>query len=70
MGGDQLLFLQEKTIPFSIASVPQQVIAGVLGALNLGGAIWLGNLLNNYQFVMSEPVLASTLSKVNINFTT
>ena len=41
-----LLFLQ---IPFSLAPATNRVFAGLLGGVNLIGAIWLGNILSTYS---------------------
>jgi hypothetical protein len=37
--------LQEERIPFSLASSNQRFLAGILGAANFGGALWLTQLL-------------------------
>ena len=49
--GDESLFLsqgylEERTAPFSNAEGGQQFAAGALGLVNLGGAVYLGNLLS------------------------
>ena len=40
--------LQEREWKFSLASDLNKVLAGGLGVVNLGGALYLGNLLNQY----------------------
>jgi hypothetical protein len=40
--------LQEREYKFSVASGMNKFFAGALGVLNLGGALYLGNLLNQY----------------------
>jgi len=40
--------LLEREYKFSLASSGQTILAGVLGAVNLGGALYLGNLLGQY----------------------
>lgn len=40
--------LQEREWKFSLASDTNKVLAGGLGVVNLGGALYLGNLLNQY----------------------
>lgn len=40
--------LQEREYRFSVASGTNKFFAGALGVLNLGGALYLGNLLNSY----------------------
>eukprot|EP00571_Detonula_confervacea_P000824 CAMPEP_0172328678 /NCGR_PEP_ID=MMETSP1058-20130122/60478_1 /TAXON_ID=83371 /ORGANISM="Detonula confervacea, Strain CCMP 353" /LENGTH=566 /DNA_ID=CAMNT_0013045805 /DNA_START=267 /DNA_END=1966 /DNA_ORIENTATION=- len=45
---DDPTLLLEREYKFSLASSGQTVLAGVLGAVNLGGALYLGNLLGQY----------------------
>jgi hypothetical protein len=40
--------LQEKEYRFSLAPAGNKFFAGALGVVNLGGALYLGNLLNQY----------------------
>lgn len=40
--------LQEREYKFSLASGTNKFFAGALGVVNLGGALYLGNLLNQY----------------------
>lgn len=40
--------LLEREYKFSLASGGQTLLAGILGAVNLGGALYLGNLLGQY----------------------
>lgn len=40
--------LQEKEYKFSLAPAGNKFFAGALGVINLGGALYLGNLLNQY----------------------
>jgi hypothetical protein len=40
--------LQEREYKFSLAPSTSKFFAGALGILNLGGALYLGNLLNQY----------------------
>jgi hypothetical protein len=40
--------LQEQEYDFSLASQTNRVLAGGLGAVNLGGALYLGNILGQY----------------------
>jgi hypothetical protein len=40
--------LQEREYKFSLASDLNKLLAGGLGVVNLGGALYLGNLLNQY----------------------
>lgn len=54
------LFLEEKEIPFSMAPQLNLVLAGLLGAVNLGGALWLGGFLEKAVF-MYGPNLPSVL---------
>ncbi|KAL7540748.1 hypothetical protein ACHAXR_012987 [Thalassiosira sp. AJA248-18] len=48
MDVDDPTLLLEREYKFSLASDLQRVLAGVLGAVNLGGALYLGNLLGQY----------------------
>jgi hypothetical protein len=45
---DDTSLLQEREWKFSVASDLNKVLAGGLGVVNLGGALYLGNLLNQY----------------------
>ncbi|KAL3773919.1 hypothetical protein ACHAWO_004527 [Cyclotella atomus] len=45
---DDPTLLLEREFKFSLASDLQTVLAGALGVVNLGGALYLGNLLNQY----------------------
>ena len=56
--------LAEKQIPFSLASTGSKLLAGGLGVLNLGGALWLGRVLMNPILAAQEPILLGALSKV------
>jgi hypothetical protein len=42
--------LEERPYEFSLAPDMYKFFAGALGAVNLGGALYLGNLLNQYRF--------------------
>ena len=59
------VMLAEKQIPFSLASTGSKLLAGGLGVLNLGGALWLGRVLMNPVLAVQEPILLGALSKVN-----
>lgn len=48
MDVDDSTLLLEREYKFSLASGGQTILAGVLGAVNLGGALYLGNLLGQY----------------------
>jgi hypothetical protein len=55
--------LYEKVVPFSGRTSPfQRACAGLLGALNLGGALWLGQALVNPLYLAREPTLVALLS--------
>lgn len=43
--------IQEREYKFSMASDLNKLLAGELGIVNLGGALYLGNLLNQYAMV-------------------
>ena len=58
------VMLAEKQIPFSLASTGSKLLAGGLGVLNLGGALWLGRVLMNPVLAVQEPILLGALSKV------
>jgi hypothetical protein len=59
--------MSEKKIPFSLASPLQKFFAGLLGAVNLTGVLWLGsNLAYPPLAFVREPILFMTLSKVGI----
>ena len=45
---DDPAMLSEREYKFSLASSFQTVLAGGLGVVNLGGALYLGNLLGQY----------------------
>ena len=45
---DDPTLLLEREYKFSLASSGQTILAGVLGVVNLGGALYLGNLLGQY----------------------
>lgn len=45
---DDPTLLLEREYKFSLADSGQTILAGVLGAVNLGGALYLGNLLGQY----------------------
>jgi len=46
--GDDPSLLQEREWEFSVASDMNKILAGGLGLVNLGGALYLGNLLGQY----------------------
>lgn len=48
---DDPTVLQEREYKFSLASDLNKMLAGGLGVVNLGGALYLGNLLNQYAMV-------------------
>lgn len=48
MGLSDPSLLQEREYKFSLASDLNKLLAGGLGIVNLGGALYLGNLLNQY----------------------
>lgn len=48
MDVDDPTLLLEREYKFSLASSLQTILAGVLGAVNLGGALYLGNILGQY----------------------
>jgi hypothetical protein len=56
--------LNEKESPFSAATAQNQLIAGGLGVLNLGGALWLGRILSSAQWMSREPTLLAGLSRI------
>ena len=56
--------IAEKIVPLSVASSTQKLLAGVLGLMNLGGVLWLGNVLQNPLLFIKEPILIGALSKV------
>jgi len=48
MDVDDPTLLLEREYKFSLASGGQTILAGALGAVNLGGALYLGNILGQY----------------------
>mmetsp|Transcript_10488 Transcript_10488/g.10121 ORF Transcript_10488/g.10121 Transcript_10488/m.10121 type:complete len:532 (-) Transcript_10488:200-1795(-) len=56
--------LNEKESPFSAATAQNQFIAGGLGVLNLGGALWLGRILSSSVWMAREPTLLAGLSRI------
>jgi hypothetical protein len=48
---DDPSILQEREYKFSMASDLNKLLSGGLGIVNLGGALYLGNLLNQYAMV-------------------
>lgn len=49
----------EEEVPFSLAPVRNRIFAGILGVVNLGGALVLGNILRQYAAVGALPVQLS-----------
>jgi hypothetical protein len=53
--------LQERELKFSLASDLNKLLAGGLGVLNLGGALYLGNLLSQYAAIGAQLGAIQTL---------
>ena len=55
--------LYEKLVPFSAGTSPfERWRAGILGVLNLVGALWLGRAIVDPLYMVKEPVLISVLT--------
>jgi hypothetical protein len=54
-------FLEEQRVPFSVAPAQYQVMAGLLGLVNLGGAVALGGVLRDFSVVAAGRALPGLL---------
>lgn len=54
-------YLEEEAIPFSLAPASNRVFAALLGVVNIGGVIVLGNLLRDYSIMYGGQPLPTIL---------